>query len=304
MKNISLKQFRYFLAVAESGSVVGASRVLNIAQSAVTKSVLELEDTLGLGLFDRTTRGMTLTQDGHRFQTSARKVLAAVSEAGEIDRGSVKLLQGRLAIGVTSLVAGYYLANLFSRFQRSHPSVEIQVIEDSPQFLEHLLVNGEIDVGLMVSNQLGDPQALIVETLTRSPNRAWLASSHPLATQPELSLADCAAFPQIALEADRVELVMNSVWARYGLRPHVLLRTGSLEAVRSLVGVGTGMAILPSFLYRPWTLENDHIEIRNLREAVPSVDVGLVWRRGMSLAPVVAEFIEAAREQSASGRIR
>jgi DNA-binding transcriptional LysR family regulator len=304
MRNISLRQFRYFLAVAESGSVASASRLLNIAQSAVTKSILELEDALGVKLFARTTKGMSLTQDGHRFQASARKVLSAVAEASQLDRGLPKSLSGRFAIGVTSLVAGYYLAPLFSRFQRSHPSVEIQVIEDTPQFLEHLLINGELDACLMVSNSLSDPQALVVETLTQSQNRVWIAANHPLCEKQELTIEECARYPQISLEADRIEMAMRSIWSRYGVHPHTLLRTSSLEAVRSLVGVGAGIAVLPSFLYRPWTLENDHIEVRNLREAIPTVDVGLVWRRGMTLPPVVSEFIDTAREQSASGRMR
>lgn len=303
-RHITLKQFRYFLAVSETASVAAAARMINIAQSAMTKSVQELEESLGVRLFERTSRGMVLTQEGHRFQASARKVIAAVAEAGQLARGRVETLTGNLTIGVTSLVAGYYLADLFARFQRSHPSVNISVVEDSPQFLEHLLINGEVDLAIMVSNALGDPQALVVEVLTSSPNRVWMASSHLLAERPELTLAECAWHPQVVLEADRVESVLSAVWSRHGLHPQVLMRTSSLEAVRSLVGIGAGITILPDFLYRPWTLDAEHIEVRSLRDAVPSIDVGLVWRRGSRSRPVVTEFIELAREQSRSNRNR
>ncbi|MDO8699593.1 MAG: LysR family transcriptional regulator [Rhodoferax sp.] len=303
-RHITLKQFRYFLAVSETASVAGAARMINIAQSAVTKSIQELEESLGVVLFERNSRGMVLTQEGHRFQASARKVIAAVAEAGQLARGKVETLTGNLTIGVTSLVAGYYLADLFARFQRSHPSVNISVVEDSPQFLEHLLINGEVDLAIMVSNALGDPQALVVEELTSSPNRVWMASSHALADRQELTLAECAAHPQVVLEADRVEGVLSAVWSRYGLHPQVLMRTSSLEAVRSLVGIGAGITILPDFLYRPWTLDADHIDVRSLRDAVPSINVGLVWRRGSRSRVVVTEFIELAREQSRSNRIR
>ena len=177
------------------------------------------------------------------------------------------------------------------------------MVEDSPQFLEHLLVNGELDLAIMVSNQLGDPQALVVEALTRAPNRVWMAGSHALAAQQQPSLADCAAHPQVVLEADRVESVMRAMWSRLGLQPRVLMRTSSLEAVRSLIGVGAAIAILPDFLYRPWTLDAQHIEARSLRDDVPTVDVGLVWRRGSRVREVVQEFIEIAREQ-ARGRGR
>lgn len=297
-RHFTFKQFRYFLAVAESGSVAAAARMVNIAQSAMTKSILELEATLGLPLFERSARGMRLTPHGYRFQASARKVISAVAEAGELGDGGEAPLTGQLTIGVTSLVAGYYLAQLLARFQRSHASVRVGVVEDQPQFLEHLLVNGEVDVAIMVANALGDPQALVVEMLTSSPNRVWLAASHPLAALAEPSLAACAQHPQVVLEADRIDAVLQRLWTRHGLKPQITLRTSSLEAVRSLVGVGAGIAVLPDFLYRPWTLDADHVEARSLRESVPNIDVGLVWRRGSRVRPVVAEFIELAREQS------
>ncbi len=303
-RHITLKQFRYFLAVSETASVAATARMINIAQSALTKSIQDLEESLGVRLFDRNSRGMVLTQEGYRFQASARKVIAAAAEAGQFARGRVETLTGNLSIGVTSLVGGYYLADLFARFRRSHPSVNISVVEESPQFLEHLLVNGEVDLAAMVSNALGDPQALVVEVLTSSPNRVWLASSHVLTERAELTLAECAAHPQVVLQADRMENVLGAVWSRHNFRPQVLMRTSSLEAVRSLVGIGAGITVLPDFLYRPWTLDADHIEVRSLREAVPSIDVGLVWRRGAHIRPVVTEFIELAREQSRSNRIR
>ena len=297
-RNITLRQFRYFTAVAESGSVAAASRTLNIAQSAVTKAMLELEAELGSTLFERTSRGMVLTPQGHRFLASARKVISAVADATRLHGEEPEGLAGVLSIGVTSLVAGYYLSELLSRFRRHHPGVQVYVTEETPPFLEHLLINGELDVAIMVSNVLGEPQALVAETLTRSPNRVWLASNHALASHEEVTLAECAACDQIVLEADRIDDLMRSVWARHQLKPRSILRTSSLEAVRSLVGAGLGVAVLPDFLYRAWTLDAEHVDVRRLRDEVPTVDVGLVWRRGSGLKPVALEFIEQAREQS------
>jgi DNA-binding transcriptional LysR family regulator len=301
-RHITLRQFRYFIAVAESGSVAAASRMLAIAQSAVTKAMLELEDELGNQLFERSPKGMVLTPQGHRFLASARKVLSAVADAARLHGGNAPqdALAGTLAIGVTSLVAGYYLSDLLGRFTRAAPAVEVQITEETPRFLEHLLINGELDVAIMVSNALGEPQALVAETLTRSPNRVWLASNHALAAQDELTLAECAAHDQVVLEADRIDDLMRAVWVRHQLKPRCVLRTSSLEAVRSLVGAGLGLAVLPDFLYRPWTLDAEHVDARRLRDELPTVDVGLVWRRGSGLKPAAEEFIELAREQSRS----
>ncbi|HSW08530.1 LysR family transcriptional regulator [Aquabacterium sp.] len=302
-RHVTLRQFRYFVAVAESGSLAAASRMLNIAQSALTKSLAELESELGSVLFLRSSKGMTLTPHGHRFLASARKVIGSVADALRLQADpSSAALTGTLAIGVTSLVAGYYLSELLSRFRRLCPDVEVLVTEETPQFLEHLLINGEVDVAIMVSSALGEPQALVVEVLTRSPNRVWLPANHPLAEHEELTLAECAAQEQIVLEADRIDDLMAGVWARHQLKPRTMLRTSSLEAVRSLVGAGAGIAVLPEFLYRPWTLDAEHVEARPLRDDVPTVDVGLVWRRGSDLKPATQEFIDLAREQSRARR--
>ena len=298
-RHVTLRQFRYFVAVAESGSVASASRMLSIAQSALTKSLLELEAEIGGPLFVRSPKGMTLTPQGHRFLVGARKVIGSVADALRVQAADAAAeISGVLAVGVTSLVAGYYLSELFSRFRRNCPAVQVYVTEDAPRFLEHLLINGELDVAIMVSNALGEPQAMVSETLTRSQNRVWLPSNHPLASQPEVTLADCAACDQIVLDADRIDDLMKGVWARHQLKPRVILRTSSLEAVRSLVGAGAGIAVLPDFLYRPWTLDAEHVEVRRLRDEVPTVDVGLVWRRGSGLKPAATEFIELAREQA------
>ena len=298
-RHVTLRQFRYFVAVAEGGSVASASRMLSIAQSALTKSLLELEGEIGSPLFVRSPKGMTLTPQGHRFLVGARKVIGSVADALRLQAADAAgEISGVLSVGVTSLVAGYYLSELFSRFRRNCPAVEVYVTEDAPRFLEHLLINGELDVAIMVSNALAEPQAMVAETLTRSQNRVWLPSNHPLTAQPEVTLADCAACDQIVLDADRIDDLMKGVWARHQLKPRVILRTSSLEAVRSLVGAGAGIAVLPDFLYRAWTLDAEHVEVRRLRDEVPTVDVGLVWRRGSGLKPAASEFIDLAREQA------
>ena len=155
----------------------------------------------------------------------------------------------------------------------------------------------------MCSSDL-EPQALEVEPLNRSPSRIWMASGHPLTERSELTLQECARHPLVVLEADRVEVLLHGLWAQRGLHPTVLIRSTSLEAVRSLVGVGAGIALLPDFLYRPWTLDAEHVEARELTDEIPTIDVGLVWRRGTPSRPLTNEFIELIREQSRSLRSR
>jgi DNA-binding transcriptional LysR family regulator len=298
--NVTLRQFRYFVAVADHASVSAAARQLAITQSAITTAIHDLEAQVGLRLFERGPRGVTLTPDGHRFLANARRVLAAVADATHAMRAQPSGLAGTLSIGVTPLVAGYYLSELLTRFTRACPGVEVDVVEDEPRFLEHLLINGEVDAAIMVSSALVDRQALATEILNRSPMRVWLPSTHALAQRDDVSLAEVAACPLIVLKADRLDELMRAVWQRYQLVPRALLASSSLEAVRSLVGAGMGVTVLPDFVYRPWSLEAARIEARPLRDEIASLDIGLVWRRGLAIDPVTAEFIEVAREQSAA----
>ncbi|TIR96518.1 MAG: LysR family transcriptional regulator, partial [Mesorhizobium sp.] len=80
-------------------------------------------------------------------------------------------------------------------------------------------------------------------------------------------------------------------------RPHVAFRTRSVEAVRSLVATGAGVALLPDLVYRPWSLEGDRIESRDISGSLPVVQVGMVWRRGSSLPQAARDFIGLAQSQ-------
>jgi DNA-binding transcriptional LysR family regulator len=299
--NFTFRQIRYFVAVADCLSVSRAAQELHISQSAVTGSVRELEEGLGAKLLERGPRGVTLTAQGHQFLLHARRILGAMSDATHSLNAFTHHEEGQLTIGVTSLVAGYYLSDALGRFRRLFPAVRLEVKEDEQPYLEHQIVNGEIDVGLLMTNRTIRHEAFDTELLTRSPLRLWLPANHALCAQPTLSLQALAHEPLIALTADQMEQVIRSGLRRHGLHPHTVLRTASVEAVRSLVTSHLGIALMPDFAYRPWSLEQERVEARAIKEPIPAIDIGLVWRRGSRLDWAAREFIEIAKEQ---GRLR
>lgn len=106
---ITLRNLRYFTAVAEARSIAGATLLLNISPSAVTEAVRALETDLGTELFERHTRGMLLTHAGHQFLRHAHQILQSVREAQQALSIRPDTLSGELNIGVTPLVTGYIL---------------------------------------------------------------------------------------------------------------------------------------------------------------------------------------------------
>ncbi len=299
----TLRQLQYFVAVAEQGSVTRAAQNLSISQSSVTEALKELESDLGVVLFERHPRGLSITHNGHQFLRHATKILATVSDARTSFSGKQNEGGGTLNIGVTSLVAGYVLSDLLARYRRACPGVEVSAIEDNGGYLEHLLVGGELDVAVMVISNLRDRMALQAEILETSPYRLWLPMGHPLVSADIISVADITREPLIMLTIDEIEENTGKLLSALGARPHVAFRTRSVEAVRSLVATGAGVALLPDLVYRPWSLEGDRIESRDVSGSLPVVQVGMVWRKGSSLPQAARDFVGIA-ESMRSGRQR
>lgn len=299
----TLRQLQYFVAVAEQGSVTRAAQNLSISQSSVTEALKELESDLGVELFDRHPRGLSITHNGHQFLRHATKILSTVSDARTSFSGQQGALGGTLNIGVTSLVAGYVLSDLLARYRRACPGVEVTAIEDNGGYLEHLLVGGELDVAVMVISNLRDRMALQAEILETSPYRLWLPLGHPLVSADIISVADISREPLIMLTIDEIEENTGKLLSALGARPHVAFRTRSVEAVRSLVATGAGVALLPDLVYRPWSLEGDRIESRDVSGSLPVVQVGMVWRKGSNLPQAARDFVGIA-EAMRSGRQR
>ena len=291
----TIRQLQYFVAVAETGTVSGAAHQLSISQSSVTEAIKELEGDLGVQLFDRHARGLAITHKGQQFLRHATRILTDVSDAKRTLADDPGKKAGRLQLGVTSLVAGYVLSDVLSRYRRAYPETQVSAIEDNGEYLEHLLIGGELDVAVMVTSNLRDRMALQAEILEVSPYRLWLPISHRLSSADSISMADIAQEPLIMLTVDEIEENTGKLMSAFGARPNVAFRTRSVEAVRSLVATGAGIALLPDLVYRPWSLEGDRIESRDVSGQLPAVQVGIVWRKGSGLPETAREFIRVAQ---------
>ncbi|GAB4387662.1 LysR family transcriptional regulator [Albidovulum sp.] len=291
----TLRQLRYFVAVAEHGSVSRAAQSLAISQSAMTEAIKHLEEDLGVRLFDRHPRGLAITHKGHLFLRHATSILAEVSGAQRALAERDRDITGALHLGVTSLMAGYVMSDLLARYRRANPQVEVSAIEDSGDYLEHLLIGGELDVAVMVVSNLHDKQALQVEILDVSPYRLWLPIGHRLTAEDSIGLDDLAGEQLIMLDIDEMGEAAMTLLSALGQRPRIAFRTRSVEAVRSLVATGAGIALLPDLVYRPWSLEGDRIESRDVSGSLPVVQVGMAWRRGSPLSQAARDFVAIAK---------
>jgi DNA-binding transcriptional LysR family regulator len=147
----------------------------------------------------------------------------------------------------------------------------------------------------MLTSSVRDRMALHVETLVVSPYRLWLPLGDPLVEQEAIALEELAGRPMIQLMVDEIEESMRLLTAALPVKPDIAFRTRSVEAVRSLVATGAGLAVLPSLVYRPWSLEGDRIEIRDVSGDLPTVQVGLCWRKGAPLSAASHNFVRVSQ---------
>lgn len=302
----NIRHLKYFIATAELGQVSRAAVELSVSQSAVTAAVRELEAILGTRLFVRSAQGMTLTDAGRRFLASGYEIIAKVEDS--LRAADTIRLEGELSIAATYTVIGYFLPGHLERLRRVMPDVILKVNEMSRQALETALLENRIEIAVALTSNIAHPE-LAKETLLSSPRRLWLPTRHRFAEREDLDLPDIADEPYVMLTVDEAAHTAMRYWAPSAATPKIVLRTSSVEAVRSMVANGQGVSILSDMVYRPWSLEGRRIEVANLRREIPPMDVGLVWRKDVEFTPIMAAFRDYFRglfgtPQSALGALR
>ena len=303
MASVTLRHIRYFIAVAETGKISAAASMVGISPSVVTEAISELETLSRIKLFQRQPRGLDLTYEGHRFLAHCRNILSAVEGANHAMSRPDSEMAGTLKLATTITVAGYFLAPLLARFQSTFPNIQVNMVEGKRLEVEAGLMDGAYDLAVTLVSNLSNRKRFLSHTLVHSMRRLWLPPKHPLLSQEIITLADVAREPYIQLLIDDAEATTGAYWRAHNLQPNIVIRTKSVEAVRSLIAFRNGVTILSDMMYRPWSLEGDRIEVREVAANIPTMNTGLVWSRAHELSAEARAFIEFCRIEYDSGRL-
>ena len=295
---ISLRHFRFFVAVAESGQVSKAAAALFTSQPAVTEAIKTLETDIGVKLFNRSPRGVTLTYEGAIFLQHAQSVLAAAADAMLAPQQVRHDMTGEFTLACTHTVAGYFVTPLLTRFRRIFPSIKINLVERDRPEIERRIVSGEVDIAVCLLSPLQNLDQLETELLVSSKRRLWLPANHPLLERKRVTLRDIQSEPYVMLTIDDAEKTTRSYFETAGCQPNVIFRTSSMEAIRSLVAEGYGITILSDMVYRPWSLDGARLAATSISDPVPNMDIGLAWNRQVALKRDAKAFFDVCRAGS------
>ena len=280
MNNFTLRQFRYFEALARYGHFGRAADACAISQPALSMQIKDLEDQLGTDLFERGARHVRLTHFGEAFALRVRVIVQSVDELSDLVRASESRLVGRLRIGVIPTIAPYLLPAIIGNLAQMSNDLDVQVRESiTPKLIEEL-AEGRLDtaiVALPVSEPTLTEIALFSEefVLVRPACDADkpVPNKEMLRTMRLLLLEEGHCFRDQALSFCDMHMT----------QPRELLEGSSLSTLVQLVGAGIGVTLIPEMAVAVET-RSAQVSVARFIAPQPSRTIGMIWRKSSPLA--------------------
>ena len=287
---------RYFLEVAQSGSLTEASARLHVAASALSRQIAGLEAQLGTPLFERHPRGMVLTAAGEILAVHARRtVLDAERALGEI--GALQGLRaGQVRLATSDAFANELVPRLCVEFQRTYAGVQLSVIALPTAQVPDAVRSGAADIGLCFSR--APHKDIDVAYRQSAPVLALLPPGHPLTSAGSVTLAQMAAYPLALPPAETtVRQMIDIVCSRQGLQLSAVLISNHAKTVLNFVAHGGGLSVASEIAAR-------HLVAAGAIVALPISDAGMDLRdlevqtlAGRSLPVAVQAFMDLLKER-------
>jgi DNA-binding transcriptional LysR family regulator len=297
---MELRHLRYLVAVAEELSFRRAADRLHVSHPALSRQIRDLEDELGLKVFNRNARRVELTEAGRVFLVGARRTLASAREAIAQAREAVKGERGRLTIGCFALLTHAFLPEALARFGGRFPLVEVTVRHMDNRTQVEALLDGSLMLGLgRLDPTLEGSEALTATLLLRSPfciacsERRWPAKrgSPKLSAfreDPFLALA-----PEVGSGEDYMRLVRGVCQRQGGFEPTFLPVGSTSEAVLSMVAAGRGVLVAPAIGFRDRT---SGVNVYVLDRAKGEYELFLIRRSTSESTTTVDNFVKILAE--------
>lgn len=292
MANITLKQLRYFEAVARHGHFGHAAADCGISQPALSMQIKELETEWGAPLFERAARKVRLTRLGDEMLSRSRAILADVEELDNLARAARTRLTGQLRIGVIPTIAPYLLPALIRQISDHAPALELNLRETLTPTLLRELARGRLDMAIMAL-PVSEPG------LTELP----LFEERFLLVRPAADAGTPVPSPEGLRDMRLLLLEEGHCFRDQALsfcdmtsaRPREMLDASSLSTLVQMVGAGIGVTLIPEMAVAVETRSAD-VSVARFAAPEPVRQIGMVWRSSNPLGPRLQEFGEMIRQ--------
>ena len=215
---LETKRLRYIVEVSKSGSITTAAETLSITQSALSQNIAEVEDVLGVKLFNRLPRGVLLTEAGEIFVARAKSILYEVDELFTNVLESQQLVTGRLKIGVTPAGFIAHLRRAITDIATEYPGIAIETVSGSADQLCPMLVHGEVNLVVGMTSTLSRWKELQIKQMAPLHVAILVRKNHPLASLENPTEQDLLKYPVIGTNSQTVvSSIIAPIYARNGM---------------------------------------------------------------------------------------
>lgn len=283
--NLTLKQLRYFSALAETLHFGKAAKLCHVSQPALSMQIKDLEANLGVTLVERGSTKLLLTLEGQEIAERARAILISVQDLAELASHHRHPLAGRLRLGVIPSIGPYLLPKLLPEAHRAYPDLELSLRESRTEALVDDLLEGRLD--LLVLALPIEPDEIDTMALFDDRFSVALPRDHPLASRDQVTQDELADEHLLLLEEGHC--LRDQALAVCQTARTNEFRASSLATVVQMVANGYGVTILPALSLSTEVGNPGPITIVPFAEPAPSRTIGLAWRRS---SPHEEEFVE------------
>ncbi|MDA2805156.1 LysR family transcriptional regulator [Nocardiopsis suaedae] len=241
MKDVTIRQLEYFVAVAEERSITRAALKCHVTQAAISQALKELEAVLGVQLaIRRTAKGIHLTPTGRAVATRSRTLLGEVRHLVSTAEGTAET--GTYTVGCFPTLSPLVIPELAEFVARTYPSVRLEIVEDTGPEIQERMMRGQVDLCFIYEAQR-HPEASTV-LLKERRFRVAVAADHPLARQDAVTVAELGRHPFALLNVEPATYLNEAMLRRFGVVPNVVYRSSNVHTIRSIVGRGLACALL------------------------------------------------------------
>lgn len=291
MINITLRQLRYFEALARLSHFGQAADACAVSQPALSVQIKELEEVLGAKLFERSARQVRLTRFGEEFSERVQTILRSVDELGELARASQDRLVGRLRIGVIPTVAPYLLPRVVDRLSTDHPEIDLRLRETVTPKLIQELKEGALDIAI-VALPISEPSFTEVPLFEEE---FVLIRPEGDADKPVPGPRDLRQMRLLLLEEGHCFRDQAlSFCAITTTAPRELLDGSSLSTLVQMVGAGIGVTLIPDMAV-PVETRSATVSVGRFVDPKPKRQIGMIWRRTNPLTKQLEQVAEAVQ---------
>lgn len=287
--SLNLNLYKIFYDVAQYGSVSLASKNLLISQPAISRSIKKLESDLNVTLFYRTLNGMVLTEKGKELLGYVEEACNSLKIGERTMMENSSLVSGKLAIGVPSHIASFYIFDKIKEFHSKYPNIEVSIVSRCTAELIKLLENHEIDFVIDTSPICGSEKELTIEELINVDHVFVSLSKDKYDSV--TSIKDLKELPLILpVSRSSHRKRLNELALENGVVFNNVLSIETSEMIREAVLQGNGIGYILKDVIKK-DVENGSLKILPIKEKLPFVTVNLVYIEKY-LMPAPKEFIE------------